>query len=648
MMMHPLSHFRHGAGAGAGAVAEAGSSVPPPPPLPPPLPPTVAGAAASMQAKVQTKAETSPHWQQRQLPLPPQAPSELRAGETNDASTASEMVPSSMMAHGRGPPVAPLTTTLPSHGLATAVDITQPHHRADPVTASAVKKPAAEYELQLAILQAQGRSGGDGIISGISGISGNGNFVARPSVMEEDPRHLAVAAAAVVGQVLGTESIKDDDDPTGSSIGISEPPTIEKKKEEAAVEKNKNKRKKGKREKTTATPTKRNGGGSTRSNAKGSAATASSPVSKAAIKGKAKAKSSKAPLPVPTGPVATAEEIDADTKRAQLEDAVSNSIFVLCKEERWAEVSNLVAANPSLAVAPMTMANNITTTILHQAITSKGDVGARADLVKFVLSIRPSAAAIKNGYGSLPIHVLAQRNCKMKSKAKEELLLALVHAYPSSIMVAGGVGARNPLHIVFTDYISAELCQKMLTLRPAAARMRDKKGWLPIHVATSRHCSPEKLDMLLEAYPESLTETTNDGKTPLMLAKSTATKQHPNRTLLKALEERLKSSGKDMSTKNDRKGMPFASPARSTPSGEEEVEELPPPSKRRRRRSSGRVTARLEQDASSGWTLPPEESMPPLGGGIPGPSLPESDAAGILLSWRGDDSGASGAGGVAI
>lgn len=646
MMMQPLPHFCYGAGAVAGAGAEArasgvaASSVLPPP-LTPPLLPTVASAAASMQAKVQTKAETSPHWQQQQqLPLQPQAPSELRAGENNDASTASEMVPSSMIAHGGGPPAAPLMTTLSSHGLATAGDITQPHHRADPVTASAVKKPAAEYELQLAILQAQGRSGGDGI----SAISGNGKFVALSSVMEEDPRHLAVAAAAVVGQVLGTESIKDDDDgnvegvPTG--IGISEPPTIEKKKKREAVEK-----KKGKREKTTATPTKRNGGGSTRSNA-------SSPVSKAVskAKGKAKAKSSKAPLPVPTGPVATAEEIDADTKRAQLEDAVSNSIFVLCKEERWAEVSNLVASNPSLAVAPMTMANNITTTILHQAITSKGDVGARADLVKFVLSIRPSAAAIKNGYGSLPIHVLAQRNCKMKSKAKEELLLALIHAYPSSITVAGGVGARNPLHIVFTDYISAKLCRKMLILRPDAAKMRDKKGWLPIHVATSRHCSPEKLDMLLEAYPESLTKTTNDGKTPLMLAKSTATKQHPNRTLLKALEERLKSSGKDMSTKNDtcRKGMTFASPARGTPSGEEEVEELPPPSKRRRRRSSGRVTARLEQDASSGWTLPPEESMPPLGGGIPGPSLPESDAAGILLSWRGDDSGAGGAGGVAI
>lgn len=93
--------------------------------------------------------------------------------------------------------------------------------------------------------------------------------------------------------------------------------------------------------------------------------------------------------------------------------------------------------------------------------------------------------------------------------------------------------------------------------------------------------------------------------------------------------------------------MAFASPARGTPSGEEEIEELPPPSKRRRRRSSGRTTERLEQDAS-GWKLPPEESMPPLGGGIPGPSLPESDAAGILISWRGDDGGAGGTGGVAI
>lgn len=626
-------------------------------PLPPPMPPTVTGAA-SMQAK----AETSPHWQQQQqLALQAQAPPELRVGKAKNASTASSQMPgstgteedsemgSSMIAHG-GPPAVQAMTTLPSHGLATAADITQPHNRADPITASAVKKPAAEYELHLAILQAQGRSGGDGIMG-----SSNGKSVTLSSATEEDPRHLAVAAAAVVGQVLGKESIKDtgdnycndDDDhieggPKCTGIGISEPPILEKKKKKA-------RKKKGTQEKTTKTPTKRSGRSNTPSSAKGRAttSTSSTPVSKAAGKGKAKAKSSKAPLPVPTGPVATAEEIDADTKRAQLEDAVSNSIFVLCKEERWADVSNLVASNPSLAVAPMTMANNITTTILHQAITSKGDVGARADLVKFVLSIRPSAAAIKNGYGSLPIHVLAQRNCKMKSKVKEELLLALIHAHPSSITVAGGVGARNPLHIVFTDYISAELCQKMLTLRPAAARMRDKKGWLPIHVATSRHCSPEKLDMLLEAYPESLTETTNDGKTPLMLAKSTATKQHPNRTLLKALGERLKSSGKDVSIKNDRKGMAFASPARGTPSGEEEIEELPPPSKRRRRRSSGRTTERLEQDAS-GWKLPPEESMPPLGGGIPGPSLPESDAAGILISWRGDDGGAGGTGGVAI
>ena len=43
--------------------------------------------------------------------------------------------------------------------------------------------------------------------------------------------------------------------------------------------------------------------------------------------------------------------------------------------------------------------------------------------------------------------------------------------------------------------------------------------------------------MLLEANPASLRAITNDGKTPLALANSTATKSHPNYALIKALEE---------------------------------------------------------------------------------------------------------------
>lgn len=70
--------------------------------------------------------------------------------------------------------------------------------------------------------------------------------------------------------------------------------------------------------------------------------------------------------------------------------------------------------------------------------------------------------------------------------------------------------------------------------------MRDKKGFLPAHVACSRHCSPEKLEMLLQVNPASLFAKTDDGRTLLVLAKSTATKSHPNYALISEIEKRVK------------------------------------------------------------------------------------------------------------
>ena len=69
--------------------------------------------------------------------------------------------------------------------------------------------------------------------------------------------------------------------------------------------------------------------------------------------------------------------------------------------------------------------------------------------------------------------------------------------------------------------------------------MRDKKGFLPAHVACSRHCSPEKLEMLLRVNSDSLFAETDDGSTLLGLAKSTATKHHPNYALIGDLERRV-------------------------------------------------------------------------------------------------------------
>jgi hypothetical protein len=145
--------------------------------------------------------------------------------------------------------------------------------------------------------------------------------------------------------------------------------------------------------------------------------------------------------PFPTAPT---EEMDA--------------VFALCRKGKWEDVYLSVAQNPYIATTPMTMDNHIQTTVLHQAITSKGDVKQRKEVILSVLARTPEAAQMVNGYGSLPLHVVAQRNTKMTAEAKEIIMSALVDAYPEALIVPGGVGKRTPLHIIFTGKFRSDQC----------------------------------------------------------------------------------------------------------------------------------------------------------------------------------------------
>lgn len=210
----------------------------------------------------------------------------------------------------------------------------------------------------------------------------------------------------------------------------------------------------------------------------------------------------------------------------------------MCRKDEWNEIHQMVQDEPEIATTPMIMDNHISTTILHQAITSKASTVERARVIQAVIERSPSAATIKNGYGSLPLHVISQRNTKMDSQTKERLIHALVKAFPKALMTEGGVGRRTPLHIAFTDYISPQLAKMMIAKGSSAAFMKDKKGWLPIHVAVSRHCSPEKLRLLLKVNND-LHAKTALGETLLQLAKKTATRSHPNFALIAELERQL-------------------------------------------------------------------------------------------------------------
>jgi hypothetical protein len=94
-----------------------------------------------------------------------------------------------------------------------------------------------------------------------------------------------------------------------------------------------------------------------------------------------------------------------------------------------------------------------------------------------------------------------------------------------------------------TDYISPRLTEMMIQYGQKACFMKDRKEFLPAHVACSRHCSPEKLQMLLRVNPEALRCTTYDGSTLLSLATTTATKSHPNYALIDELRRQLEEAG---------------------------------------------------------------------------------------------------------
>jgi len=215
------------------------------------------------------------------------------------------------------------------------------------------------------------------------------------------------------------------------------------------------------------------------------------------------------------------------------------AVFQMCRSNKWTSVLNMCRSNVLIPATNMTMDNNISTTIIHQAITSKGDTKKRAIVIQDILDIAPHSVAIRNGYGSLPLHVITQRNTKMDSATKEMLIRKLIDAYPGALTQQGGVSRRTPLHIIFTDYQSPRLTETMIQRGKQSCFMIDKKGFLPVHVACSRHCSPEKLDMLLQVNPNSLTAITNNGDTLLSLASKTATKSHPNYALVNDIRRRL-------------------------------------------------------------------------------------------------------------
>lgn len=168
------------------------------------------------------------------------------------------------------------------------------------------------------------------------------------------------------------------------------------------------------------------------------------------INSKMNAVSSSSSTNMPSPDRALSQNHDEDTLLQVPGREEMRAIFVMCRKNQWNSVLRCVQNNPMIPITSMIMDNHISTTILHQAITSKGNTVLRSRVMRKILDLAPQAATIKNGYGSLPLHVISQRNTKMDAPTKELLIGELVRSFQGALLQPGGVGKRTPLHIIFT------------------------------------------------------------------------------------------------------------------------------------------------------------------------------------------------------
>lgn len=93
----------------------------------------------------------------------------------------------------------------------------------------------------------------------------------------------------------------------------------------------------------------------------------------------------------------------------------------------------------------------------------------------------------------------------------------------------------------------------MIDNGPQACYVKDKKGFLPAHVACSRHCSIDKLRLLLQVNRQALFEKTLDGDTLLDLAMKNSTRSHPNVSLKQELKRWLQTMDQERGPNKKRK-----------------------------------------------------------------------------------------------
>jgi hypothetical protein len=145
------------------------------------------------------------------------------------------------------------------------------------------------------------------------------------------------------------------------------------------------------------------------------------------------------------------------------------------------------------------------------------NVDAKPRLIQKLVEYHPRAASIMNGDGKLPLHLACESGKNWYGGME-----AIFNAYPRAIHVAeDNERGWMPLHfLVSSPYSSADTIEQVLARGPEIAKIVDRYGRTPFHLAveTGKDWIEGGLELLFQANPEAIDAADNEGKIPFLTA----------------------------------------------------------------------------------------------------------------------------------
>lgn len=150
-------------------------------------------------------------------------------------------------------------------------------------------------------------------------------------------------------------------------------------------------------------------------------------------------------------------------------------------------------------------------------------------VMKRLAKAAPHALHLANVHGDTPLHMLVSSPVCCNTEHDEALALVAEEAVgylldmDENLCRLQDASGALPLHVAIGCGANEAILVKLFEAAPTVAAAKDEMGMLPIHYVAAFGKTPlTVVDLLMEANPESFTEVTVDGDTPLHILASNA------------------------------------------------------------------------------------------------------------------------------